>query len=276
MKQRWKELVSVLGLVLLAFYVGGFLAQFFMEAKIRLNPSACLAHGIGTGMGIRFSLLVIPTFALVAAAISWLGKGRETAGRDEERNFEYSVKGTYGTAGYMEKEVQKEVLEFHGDAGEVKGVIFGTDIEDGSVLSLPVDSPLNRNFAVCGSQGSMKSRAFARVMALQCIRRGESMYLSDPKSELYEDLVVYLREQSYVCRQLNLIDLAHSDAWDCLAEIDDGGLIDIFVDVVIRNTTDKFDHFYDNVEMDLLKAFVCMCMRSTRRERRRFRRPITC
>ncbi len=30
---------------------------------------------------------------------------------------------------------------------------------------------------------------------------------------------------------------------DCLAEIDGGGLIDTFVDVVIRNTTDKFDHF---------------------------------
>lgn len=28
----------------------------------------------------------------------------------------------------------------------------------------------------------------------------------------------------------------------------------MFCDVVIRNTTDKFDHFYDNVEMDLLKA----------------------
>ena len=39
-----------------------------------------------------------------------------------------------------------------------------------------------------------------------------------------------------------------------MAEIDEGELIDVFCDVVIRNTTDKFDHFYDNVEMDLLKA----------------------
>ena len=100
----------------------------------------------------------------------------------------------------------------------------------------------------------MKSRAFARNMALQCVRRGESMYLTDPKSELYEDLAGYLREEGYIVKQLNLIDLVNSDAWDCLAEIDDGSLIDVFVDVVIRNTTDKFDHFYDNVEMDLLKA----------------------
>ena len=106
-----------------------------------------------------------------------------------------------------------------------------------------MDSRLNRNIAVCGSQGSMKSRAFARVMALQCVRRGESMYITDPKSELYEDLCAYLKEEGYVVKQLNLIQLTHSDAWNCLAEIEDGELIDVFCDVVIRNTTDKFDHF---------------------------------
>ena len=100
----------------------------------------------------------------------------------------------------------------------------------------------------------MKSRAFARVMALQCVRRGESMYITDPKSELYEDLCAYLKSEGYTVKQLNLIQLTHSDAWNCLAEIDEGELIDVFCDVVIRNTTDKFDHFYDNVEMDLLKA----------------------
>ena len=72
----------------------------------------------------------------------------------------------------------------------------------------------------------MKSRAFARVMALQCIRRGESIYLTDPKSELYEDLSSYCRECGYTVKQLNLIQLEHSDAWDCLGEIDDGSLID--------------------------------------------------
>lgn len=100
----------------------------------------------------------------------------------------------------------------------------------------------------------MKSRAFARNMILQCVRRGESMFVTDPKSELYEDMAAYLKAQGYTVRQWNLINLDNSDAWDCLGEIDGGGLIDTFVDVVIRNTTDKFDHFYDNTEMDLLKA----------------------
>ena len=135
----------------------------------------------------------------------------------DERNFEISEQGTYGTAGFMKEEEQSEILRSDKTMDEVKGIIFGREIDSGNILSLPVDSRLNRNIAVCGSQGSMKSRAFARVMALQCVRRGESMYITDPKSELYEDLCAYLTDSGYVVKQLNLIQLTHSDAWNCLA-----------------------------------------------------------
>ncbi|MEY8393412.1 type IV secretory system conjugative DNA transfer family protein [Lachnospiraceae bacterium 45-P1] len=154
----------------------------------------------------------------------------------------------------MKDSERKVVLREDRDVRQVDGIILGMDLKTGHVLSLPRDSRLNRNIAVCGSQGSMKSRAFARNMILQCVRRGESMFVTDPKSELYEDTAAYLKDQGYTVRQWNLINLDNSDAWDCLGEIDGGGLIDTFVDVVIRNTTDKFDHFYDNTEMDLLKA----------------------
>ena len=79
------------------------------------------------------------------------------------------------------------------------------------------------------------------------------MFLTDPKSELYEDTAHYLEENGHLVKQYKRSRNECSDSWDCLAEID-GGLIAVFVDVVIRNTTDKFDHFYDNTEMDLLKA----------------------
>ena len=195
----------------------------------------------------------IGLFLIFAGFIAYQGKAGGSD-MDEERNFKYSSLGTYGTSGYMTEVEKKQVLREERDVKETKGIILGTDLISGSILSLPPESRLNRNIAVCGSQGSMKSRAFARVMALQCVRRGESMYITDPKSELYEDLCAYLKEEGYVVKQLNLIQLTHSDAWNCLAEIEDGELIDTFVDVVIRNTTDKFDHFYDNTEMDLLKA----------------------
>lgn len=248
---KWKLILVIIGAVLLAGYMGGFLYILLGDANVDLNPIHCMAAGwtsTGGRMWILFSVLVL--FFLTALVIY---RGSENPLQDE-RGFELSDQGTYGTAGFMKEGEQAEILRADKTIDGVNGIIFGRELGTGKVLSLPVDSRLNRNIAVCGSQGSMKSRAFARVMALQCVRRGESMYITDPKSELYEDLCAYLKDSGYVVKQLNLIQLTHSDAWNCLAEIDEGELIDVFCDVVIRNTTDKFDHFYDNVEMDLLKA----------------------
>lgn len=249
-KELWKKAICGLGGLFLALFVGGFLKLLFVEVSVQLNPFVCIGNGLSV-TGLKFTMIALLLFVVTACLITWSGSSKGTF---DQRNFEISDQGTYGTAGFMGEDEQKQVLRTSRTADTVDGVIFGRSLEDGGVVSLPVDSRLNRNFAVCGSQGSMKSRAFARVMALQCIRRGESVYLTDPKSELYEDLSAYFREQGYTVKQLNLINLTHSNAWNCLGEIDDGGLIDVFCDVVIRNTTDKFDHFYDNVEMDLLKA----------------------
>lgn len=250
-RQLWKKLLLIAGTMVLAFYVGGFLSTLLLVSEIQLNPVSCIRNGIMTSAGRKCSAAAIVLFVVVAILIILQGRG---TGEQDERNFRISDEGTYGTAGFMKKEELSQILKTDKDTACVDGIIFGKELDTGNIISLPPDSRLNRNIAVCGSQGSMKSRAFARVMALQCVRRGESMYITDPKSELYEDLCAYLKEEGYTVKQLNLIQLTHSDAWNCLAEIDEGELIDVFCDVVIRNTTDKFDHFYDNVEMDLLKA----------------------
>lgn len=251
-KKRWAALAL---LFLLAVYVAGILRQVMTDAgHVSLHPVRCLFAAVSTPEGWRMVGFSILLFLGLAAVIVFRGTSGDHAGTDEERNFHYSSLGTYGTAGYMKDAERKQVLNENRHVEDVDGIILGTDLKTGNVLSLPKDSRLNRNIAVCGSQGSMKSRAFARNMILQCVKRGESMFITDPKSELYEDTASYLKSQGYTVRQWNLINLDNSDAWDCLAEIDGGGLIDTFVDVVIRNTTDKFDHFYDNTEMDLLKA----------------------
>ncbi len=221
------------------------------QSRITLNPVSCLAAGFSL-TGVKCMGLLAAGSILIGIGISQRGK-EGSAGEDEERNFTYSRQGTYGTAGYMSPEERGQVLAEDSDIRKVDGIVLGTDPDTEKVISLPADSRLNRNFAICGSQGSMKSRAFVRNMILQCVKRGESMFITDPKSELFEDTAAYLEQNGYLVKQYNLIHHECSDAWDCLAEIE-GGLTDIFVDVVIRNTTDKFDHFYDNTEMDLLKA----------------------
>lgn len=145
-----------------------------MESVVRLEPIDTIKHGISSAAGIQCSIVAFFLFGIIAGLIIWRGSGKESY---DERNFEISQKGTYGTAGFMGEEERSQVLRTDKNLEKVDGVIFGRDIQDKKIISLPVESRLNRNFAVCGSQGSMKSRAFARVMALQCIRRGK--HLSD-------------------------------------------------------------------------------------------------
>ena len=117
---------------------------------------------------------------------------------------------------------------------------------------------MNRNVAVFGASGSMKSRAYARNVVFQCVKRGESLIITDPKSELYADLCLYLQENGYTVRVFNLINPENSDSWNCLAEIEGQEIMaQLFCDVIIKNTgSPKGDHFWDNSEMNLLKALV--------------------
>ncbi|MDR1551031.1 MAG: type IV secretory system conjugative DNA transfer family protein [Hungatella sp.] len=269
-REKAKKKLFALSFLLLGFYVGGLLKQIFSnKGTVSLNPFRCLFHGIFSISGLKCSLFAVFLFLLIGVVIVYQSR-RDGSRMDEERKFEYSDKGTYGTAGYMTREEREKVLLLEKDVNKVEGIILGLDLREDLVISLPKDSRLNRNFAVCGSQGSMKSRAISRNMIFQCVKRQESVFVTDPKSELYEDMAVYLKENGYIVKQWNLINLQNSDAWDCLAEIDDGALIDIFVDVVIRNTTDKFDHFYDNTEMDLLKALCLYVFNEYQEEDRTF------
>jgi len=175
---------------------------------------------------------------------------------DKERNLTYSDKGTYGTSGFMTEAEMLKVLELVPDITHNRGIILGRLC--GKAVCLPEETRMNRNVAVFGASGSMKSRAYARNMVFQCVKRGESLVITDPKSELYGDLYHYLRDNDYTVRVFNLINPENSDSWNCLGEI--GGqeiMAQLFSDVIIKNTGSiKGDHFWDNSEMNLLKALV--------------------
>ena len=175
---------------------------------------------------------------------------------DKERNLTYSDKGTYGTSGFMSDAEMHEVLELVSNIANNRGVILG--MLYGEAVCLPEDTRMNRNVAVFGASGSMKSRAYARNVAFQCVKRGESLIITDPKSELYGDLRNYLLENGYIVRVFNLINPENSDSWNCLAEIEGQEIMaQLFSDVIIKNTgSTKGDHFWDNAEMNLLKALV--------------------
>src|SRR5699024_4921738 len=110
--------------VALTFYFGGVLERL-IHSKVEINPSICIRQGITTIQGLKCSVCAFLVILLIAAVIVWRGRGKEVLETDEDRNFDYSVKGTYGTAGYMKLEKEIDILNIDNKLDEVNEIFFG-------------------------------------------------------------------------------------------------------------------------------------------------------
>lgn len=253
-------------------YAGGYLSQFIINYKVWTaaggtpgngtapevpsgSPAACFRALTVFPYSLYGFFLCVGIFALLLFLVMRMGYGNRGT-YDRDRNLIYSDKGTYGTSGFMTDAEMRQVLEVVPDISKNRGVILGK--LHGKAVCLPEKTRMNRNVAVFGASGSMKSRAYARNVVFQCVKRGESLIITDPKSELYADLCLYLQDNGYTVKVFNLINPENSDSWNCLAEIEGQELMaQLFCDVIIKNTGSvKADHFWDNSEMNLLKALV--------------------
>ena len=181
---------------------------------------------------------------------------------DKKRNFWYSEKGVYGTAGWMSN---KEILECfdltpESEAGNVNEIIYG--VKDGMVISRKPGSMMNEHTAILGSSGSMKSRTFARGKIISSARKGESICCTDPKAELASDTKVYLESMGYTVKILNLIDPESSNRFDGLEGArENPAFVSNIVEAAISNTGgQKGDHFFDAAEGNLLSALIFLQM----------------
>ena len=205
--------------------------------------------------GLKYDLLI----ALAAGGIYVILRLQDRFGSKDQdaRNFSRSKRGTYGTAGWMGEKELRSILEVSSPS-RAKGIILGKN-EQGSVICLPEDTRLNRHIAVFGASGTMKSRAVIRPAIFQCIRRGESVVVSDPKSEMYADTVELFRKHGYTIRVYNLLNPELGDSWNCMFDLGGDTLMaQVLTDVIISNTRggEKGDHFWDNGESNLLKSLI--------------------
>ena len=259
--------------ILAVLYVGGYLGQFIGNyalwkqgggypgdgtSPLPASPglSACLRAAVHPPYGIYGIFICIGLLAVLLLFVMRIGYS-DTGEYDEDRNFTYSAKGTYGTSGWMSRKEMAGVLELVADLRRYQGIVLG--MLDRKAVCVPEKTRLNSNLAVYGASGSMKTRSFCMNRILQGVSRGESLVICDPKSELYEKSSEYLRDKGYTVRVFNLVNPENSDSWNCLSEVEGQELMaQLFVDVIIKNTTGggKGDHFWDSAEMNLLKALV--------------------
>lgn len=257
-------------------YLSGMMTQgnaigFLSEKKLSYNPFVAWQYAFFTESGRNLTLFLILGFIAVFFVLRALNYSKKSK-FDPERNFEYSDKDTYGTSGWMTDEERERALDLL-PVEKTYGTILGA-IGDEVVSVVPTirkenedkfteaqkakQYRTNKHVCILGASGSMKSRAYVRNAIFQCIRRGESLIITDPKGEMYEDMAELLRDEGYKVQVFNLKDQIYSDSWACLEEVGtDEIMAQVFCSVIIQNTSNgKGDHFWDNAETNLLKALV--------------------
>lgn len=248
--------VAMAGILFLSICIGGCIGVVIGTDDWRFGFFHVVACAFATRAGRWGTVFILILLALMCGYITFVSRRRKN---EDERNFEYSDSGTYGTSRMATFDDYGKYFQMEDSAEEINGIILGRSLDNGKVVALPKHTEYNRNIFVCGSQGTKKSVAFSRNLIIQSAIMGESMIITDSKGELFRDTAYYLKMRGYKVLQWNLVNRWNSCGWDILNEAWQDGEpenIEVLVHTIIRNTSDEKNagDFYDNIELDLLKA----------------------
>lgn len=113
----------------------------------------------------------------------------------------------------------------------------------------------NLNVMVIGGSGSGKTRFFVKPNLMQ---HNTSYVITDPKGELLKSTAPMLEANGYKIKVFNLIDMAHSSAYNPFAYIKDDKDVMKMINILIKNTTPSTarsgDPFWEKSETALLQA----------------------
>lgn len=237
-KLRGKRILITIGELLL-FYVSGMISVSYQPAKLFGVRDYSFFNCIKSFFSpVGIAIFVISNLAAYFA-FHWL---LEKAGRDED--YRISKNGTYGTAKLLndtdeEAEALKRVPLDQLDDPEIDGNILGYMEDTKEVIVKDVHGNANRNIAVCGGPGTGKSRTLVRNIIFQCVRRGESIFITDPKGEMAESMAKYLKKNDYIVKYYNLKNFEASDSFNCLQGLNNEeghAFINVLADIIMKNT----------------------------------------
>ena len=269
LKKRWPLIL-----------VGGYFYGMIVNS-IRLGISSTFGDGdpavsIWTANPIKNLLAIFTPTGLAVSAVSfllfclitkkgyiWFSGYKYTR---DPRGFDILPDATHGSSGFMTQKEMETVLDRRAIA-ELDGTILGkhktnpkAPDKTSKYVALKKGTALNDHTLVYGASGTGKSRGFVRPFVLQTIKRQESLILVDPKGEFYESMSEHLREEGYIVKVFNLLDMENSDGFNVMSDIEsDINLVASIADVVINNTSNGRDQpsdFWDKAELNLLMAML--------------------
>lgn len=198
-------------------------------------------------------------FGFMIRAILIVNKSGSFNFEEKEKKIDCAKNlGTYGTAEWMGRgEINK--LQDYISINTNEGIIFGYFRGTKDIITLPKNTFNNRNVAVFGSSGSMKSRSFVIPNILNLIRSEESMFITDPKGELLRKCSSILEKFGYIVKALNLNNIECSNQWNILSTVEDDMSAITFAQSIMLNTKENKKaggDFWEKGQENLLKALV--------------------
>lgn len=279
--ERNKEKLPVyVPLTLLGWYVYGmFVNSLRLGIEWTFHSSGEEVKSIWVLNPFKNWLVVFTPFGLATTAVTvlliclitkkgyiWFSGYKYT---HDERGFDILPDATHGSSGLLTEKEMRSFLEL-GPAAEVSGMMLGKfrrhkDDPDKYALyaAHTMKSGDNNNLLCIGAPGSGKSRGFIIPFLMGCARRGESVFITDPKGELFEKLSPYFAEKGHYVKAINFLDMEHSDGWNCLYGLDtETQLVQTVANTIIQNTSGpkEADDFWSRAELNLLMAllhYVC-------------------
>ena len=252
-------------------YFLGFLSNLFkaLDRKPFIVPPTDIAsayRGLTDWEHLRYALAAVGVVLLVV--LFFVVKSKIENRNRDDRNFDVSEKGTYGTAKYLSERQAKKLVTADKEHSllsvskdlkqDDNGIILGK-FPNGKIVMKRAIPKENMNVFECGAPGSGKSYMFVRPYLAQCIRRQESFVCTDPSGELLETMGGYAKACGYKVKVFNLVDPEKSDSWNVTGEVGINQLhAQIAVSTIIKNTLEgeRPDPFWDNGEKNLLKALL--------------------
>ena len=183
----------------------------------------------------------------------------------DPRGFDILPEGTHGSSGFLTEKEMKEFLEV-GPVDSVKGMLIGKYKKHefdpdkyAAYVAHHMKAGDNNNLLCIGAPGSGKSRGFIIPFLMGCAQRGESVFVTDPKGELFEKLSPYFAENGHYVKTVNFLDMEHSDGWNCLYGLDtETQFVQTVANTIIENTSGpkEADDFWSRAELNLLMALI--------------------
>ena len=255
--KRWAALALACAVFSL---FGSVITTYVAHEGFSINPIRWLVGIFQYGFSFSYFLLFAILFISVLIYMSVKMNGEL---EKDDRDFLYSKNGTYGTAKLLRRPQELKGVARVQPPQYALGTILGQmDTSGKKIINqdfFDKTNHRNKHVAIFGASSSGKTFSYVKPFCIQAVRRRESLVITDPKGELYEDTVQYFKDSGYIVRRFDLKQLELSDGWDILGEIrGNPDRADILAKIIWSNISNgsSSGSIFESGPVSLLKAIL--------------------